>query len=91
MNNTINMLVPHYLIHSYLYYECDTSIITDHEFNHICKQLLDNYNKIEHMHKHLISIENLKANTGYDIIYPNIVKHAAALMYNARTGRKLGT
>lgn len=79
-------LVRDYLIHSYLYYEQDVSLITDHEFNAICQALLDNYDNINHRHKHLISLDNLKANTGYDIQYPLIIKHLAFTLYKERTG-----
>lgn len=79
-------LVRDYLIHSYLYYELDVTLIDDHEFNLICKELATELDNIEHMHKYLVDRENLDANTGYDIKYPTIVKHCAEKLYKIKTG-----
>lgn len=70
-------LVSAYLIHSYLYYVCNMSIISDAEYDEICAELLKQYDEIEHVHKHLVSKEALKAGTGYHISvfdYPSRVK-----------------
>lgn len=77
MTITRENAVKLYLLHSYLYYELDTSIIEDYEFNSICKFLLENFDSIEHMHKHLIDKDSLKANTGYTLVYPEIIKYIA--------------
>jgi len=58
-----NMLVPWYLMAAYTYYHLDESIITDAEFDRMAKELLKDYDTIEHRHKHLISKEELKAGT----------------------------
>lgn len=75
-----NMLVPQFLIASYLYYIEDKSIISDHLFDKMCKELLNNWNQIEHRHKHLITEGDLRAGTGFALKeedYPNIVKNSA--------------
>ena len=72
-----NMLVPYYLMFSYLYYEKNVSLIDDGEFDQMCKTLLEKYDDIEHFNKDLVNKENLKAGTGYDIKYTNRIKHAA--------------
>lgn len=81
-----NNLVSLYLIHSFLYYELDCSLISDVEFNSICKELLENYDSITHMHKHLIDKESLRASTGYDLKYPEVVKATAIMKYMEETG-----
>ena len=86
MASRLDLLIPKYLIHSYLYYEQDTNLITDEEFNAICKELLDNFDEIEHPHKHLLDKESLKANTGFTIKYPSIVKHCAKIRYKEAIG-----
>lgn len=86
MSKDLNLLVPKYLIHSYLYYEQDTNLISDEEFNSICKKLLDNFDEIEHPHKYLLDKESLKANTGFTIQYPSIVKHCAKIRHKEATG-----
>ena len=72
-----NMLVPYYLMLSYLYYEKNISLIEDTEFDNLCQTLLEKYDSVEHMHKHLVSKESLTAGTGYDIVYTNMIKNSA--------------
>ena len=72
-----NMLVPYYLMFSYLYYEKNLSLIEDTEFDKLCQTLLEKYDNVEHMHKHLVSKEALTAGTGYDIVYTNMIKDSA--------------
>ena len=72
-----NMLVPYYLMLSYLYYEKNISLIEDTEFDNLCQTLLEKYDSVEHMHKHLVSKESWTAGTGYDIVYTNMIKNSA--------------
>ena len=72
-----NMLDPYYLMFSYLYYEKNISLIEDTEFDKLCQTLLEKYDNVEHMHKHLVSKEALTAGTGYDIVYTNMIKDSA--------------
>ena len=72
-----NMLIPYYLMFSYLYYEKDISLIADTEFDLLCKNLLEKYDGLKHMHKHLVNKESLTAGTGYDIKYTNMIKSSA--------------
>ena len=64
-----NMLVPYYLMFSYLYYKQNISLIDDAEYDTLCKTLLDKFDDIKHFHKHLINKDALTAGTGYDIKY----------------------
>ena len=73
----INRLVPFYLMSSYLYYKEDRQVLTDEDFDKLAKRLLDNWDKVEHMHKHLISKEDLQAGTGYAIQYTQRIINAA--------------
>ena len=79
-----NMLVPYYLMHSYLYYIEDSPIVSDGEFDHICKMLLEKWDKIKHFHKHLINKDDLIAGTGYALKYPERVKNAAKHLLKER-------
>tara|TARA_B100000925_G_C21877385_1_gene416902 strand:- start:423 stop:689 length:267 start_codon:yes stop_codon:yes gene_type:complete len=72
-----NMMVPYYLMLSYLYYEKNISLIPDTEFDELCKKLLDKFDEIKHMHKHLINKSSLEAGTGFDLKYTNMIKGAA--------------
>ena len=77
-----NMLIPYYLMFSYLYYEKNISLIDDAEFDGCCKTLLDKLDTLTHMHKHLIKKESLTAGTGYDIKYTNLIKDSAMRLRN---------
>ena len=77
-----NMLVPYYLMYSYLYYKENESLVDDTEYDQICKDILTEWNSIEHFHKHLVSKDALTAGTGYDIVYPQRVINAAKALLN---------
>ena len=77
-----NMLIPYYLMFSYLYYEKNISLIDDAEFDGMCKTLLDKLDTLTHMHKHLVTKESLTAGTGYDIKYTNLIKDSAMRLRN---------
>jgi hypothetical protein len=66
-----------YLIHCYLYYKLDTCVISDGEFDALCKRLLDS--GVEHP---LVSKGDLEAGTGYSIVeYPSsIVEEAKGML-----------
>jgi hypothetical protein len=84
-----NMLVPYYLMYSYAYYKENESLITDHEYDQICQDLITNWDNITHWHKPLLSLESLKAGTGYDIKYPNrVVGAAIALIKDRHMGER---
>ena len=72
-----NMLIPYYLMFSYLYYEKNISLIDDGEFDGMCKTLLEKLDTLTHMHKHLVKKESLTAGTGYDIKCTNMIKDSA--------------
>lgn len=65
------------MIHSYLYYVLDETLISDGEFNQMCQQLILDWDKLEHPHKHLVTLEDLKASTGAFIKFPKMVEGAA--------------
>ena len=71
------MLVPYYLMYSYLYYEKNESIVNDAEYDMICKRLYDEWENVEHYHKHLVDRDSLIAGTGYTIVYNERIKGAA--------------
>ena len=80
------MLVPYYLMHSYLYYVMNEPIISDIEYDELCKELKDKWDSIEHYHKHLIDKQSLGAGTGYQLQYnKRIEKGALALLNESKT------
>lgn len=75
-----------YLMSCYLYYEEDVHVLSDTQFDNLCKELLDHWDEFEHPHKHLITTEDLKAGTGYAIKYPLMVIGAARQWYRSQMG-----
>ena len=80
-----NRLVPWYLMSCYLYYEEDKQVLSDDEFDALGKRLLDEWDSVEHMHKHLITKDDLTAGTGYAIKYTNMIKNAAIRWHKEHT------
>lgn len=78
-----NLLVPHYLIHSWLYYERDLSVVSDGFFDRLCRDLQAEFPQLVHHHKHLVNPEALSAGTGFYLHgnYPSIVPGAAMALY----------
>jgi len=67
--------IAKYLMCAYAYYVEDDALITDAEFDELGKWLLKNYDSVEHMHKHLVTKDDLRAGT-YLGKYPSMVKGA---------------
>jgi NAD-dependent DNA ligase len=85
-NTNPNMLVPYYLMHSYIYYEINDSIITDYEYDELCRELKDKWDMITHYHKHLVDVNALGAGTGYQLKYNKRIENAAIMLYNKHHG-----
>lgn len=84
------LLVPHYLMASYLYYIAYQSPMTDEAYDYLCKRLYAEWDEVEHQHKHLVEHEALTAGTcllnAKD--YPTCVLMGAdGYMRNATSGR----
>jgi len=67
--------IAKYLMCAYAYYELDKPLIEDFEFDALAKEILNNWDNIEHMHKYLLTKDMLVAGT-YLGEYPNMVKGA---------------
>jgi len=74
------MLVPYYLMYSYLYYEKNETIVSDDVYDKLCKKLYDEWDNVKHFHKYLIDKETLTAGTGFSLKYPLRVQEAALLL-----------
>lgn len=75
VDSNINMLVPWYIMAAYAYYVEDDPIITDAAYDRLVKKLIENWDEVEHYHKHHLSKEQLEAGT-YLGEYPSIVRGA---------------
>lgn len=79
-----NLLLKHYLMHSYLYYIKDTPVISDHEYDLICRRLLERWDGVDHPHKYLTREDALRAGTAFHLseeAYPLITRSAAMQLY----------
>jgi hypothetical protein len=56
-----------YLVHCYLYYKLNNPIIYDHDFDMLCKTILEKWDTLTHPNKDLVSKADLEAGTGYSI------------------------
>jgi len=86
IDNNINMMVPWYLMAAYAYYEQDDPILSDAMFDRLGKRLLENWDKIEHMHKDLITEDMLKAGT-YIGEFPSRIEGAVDHLKEACYGK----
>ncbi len=89
-----NMLVPWYLMASYMYYEKDDPFLTDECFDWLCKELDEKWDEVDHWHKDLVDRDALKAGTGYQIDWskmPTRIKDAAThLVYKYTSPDEVG-
>lgn len=60
-----SMMVPWFLMLSYLYYVHDISPTSDEFFDQLCKRLHSVFDDLEHRHKYMIDKDALRAGTGY--------------------------
>lgn len=74
-HQTIKNPVARYLMASYAYYIEDDPIMSDGEFDELCKILLENWDKLNHPHKANITKPDLEAGTFLGE-YPTIVEFA---------------
>jgi hypothetical protein len=61
------IMIKEYLIHSYLYYILNESIISDTEYDTMCRQLDANWNTHQSVWKKYVSRADLKAGTGFTL------------------------
>ena len=72
-----NRLVSYYCMSSYLYYDKEKNVLTDADYDSLCKRILKEWSNIDHQHKSKLSKEALKAGTGYRMSYTNLIMDSA--------------
>lgn len=80
-----NSVISFILAASYAYYILDRPILNDNVFDGICRYALENWDSLEHQHKHLITKEDLENGSLYSLgmmDYPLIVKNSVENMLN---------
>lgn len=90
---------------SFAYYILDKPIIEDKTFDILAILLKEEWDKVDHQHKTLLSLDQIKAGTCLIENYPSIVKGAVESLYknsrlldndsfnprSLRTAKKLGS
>lgn len=80
-NKSLGWKLQIYLVTSYLYYHRCKSLITDHDYDRLCKELAEGWRGLTHQHKHLVDKGQLTAGTGYAVKnFPLMVQGAAEHM-----------
>lgn len=68
-------LVSWWLLASYAYYVKRKPLITDQLFDRINTELIEHWDDVEHIHKKLISEDDLRAYSAFSLKdYPKVVK-----------------
>ncbi len=65
--STTDSKLVKYLMASYLYYETDYSVMTDHEYDRLCLELDADFESLTHWARKIVSRESLRAGTGFDL------------------------
>jgi|TARA_B110000259_G_scaffold183794_1_gene229634 hypothetical protein len=65
-------MIPYYLMASYAYYEESDPIFSDSYFDTLAKNILKEWDNLDHYHKHLLDRDVLEAGS-YIGKYPTIV------------------
>lgn len=66
-----------WLVHAFLYYRMNNPIISDKDFDTLTNWLKMSWQHITHQHKHLVTMEDLNAGSGYAVNFPLMVEHSA--------------
>lgn len=89
MDSNPNNSVAWWLMASYLYYHHHISILSDELYDDMAKAMLEAWDDLEHMHKHLITKEHLRAGTLFDVAardYPTLVRAGASQLVGTALG-----
>ena len=76
-----NSVVSYILGASYAYYTFNESVLSDECFDGMCRWLHDNWDSVEHQHKHLFTKEDMKNGSLFMLKpkdYPSIVQNSVA-------------
>lgn len=81
-----NMMIPYYLMAAYAYYEESDPIFSDSYFDNLAKNILKEWDNLDHYHKHLLDRDVLEAGS-YIGKYPTIVIDTLKYMKNKKGNR----
>ena len=76
-NFSLDLKVAWYLMASYLYYEKDFSLMTDAEYDELCRELYMFFDILTHPHAAILELDLLKCGSGFGLRYPPMTISAA--------------
>ncbi len=78
VKENVNMAVPWYLMAGYAYEVLNTPILSDGCWDWLCDVLYERHAEIMHIHKHLVSLDDLQTGTasGFVAYLPEMVKNS---------------
>ena len=77
-----NMMIPWYLMASHAYYTQDDPILSDGLYDELAQRMLSSWDNLKHIHKHIITKEDLCAGTLLTRKLPNRIEHAVKALRN---------
>lgn len=89
-----NTVIPWWLMASYLYYIHDDSLLSDGLYDNLARLMLKNWPKLEHKHKHLITVDDLEAGSLSRLVaseYPVTTRGAVSHLVRSEWGVSLST
>ena len=78
-----NTALSFFIVASYCYYVVYESVLSDECYDKMSRYLLQNWDKVEHVNKNLVTKDNLKAGSLYNLKesdYPTRVKVTADIL-----------
>ncbi len=83
------LLVPHYLIHCYLYYGVGESLISDRQFDLLARRLQSEWDEVKHPHRRLIDRSALSSGGSYLVkkLPLRVISSAEGLLRSANLSR----
>ena len=82
VDSNINLIVPWYLMSSYMYYIQFDPIISDAMYDELAVKFLKNYDTIKHRHKKLVTYGDLRAGSLLLAKYPTVIVREAIALAN---------
>ena len=82
IGNNPNMMIPWYIMASHAYYTMDDPILSDGLYDELAQTMLSSWNTLKHIHKHLITKEDLRAGTLLCRKLPQRIEHAVEALRN---------
>lgn len=86
-----NQCLSWWMVHAFLYYRLDSPILSDKDFDTLTSWVKMSWHSITHIHKNLVTLDNLNAGTAYNIEFPLMIEGSANHVLREVMGNKSET